>query len=448
MILAADKWDISKIHVFLTCLLISLIPFAVIMISYAIMLWLVSALVLIFFYEKKRITFKFNFAVIINLLLYLVFVVGVFYSENIPSALFDIQLKLSLILFPPIIYLLRNFYKRYFNFVLLAFVIANIFAGFYCLGNAFLNSVSFENSEWMFNSHIPGVYADTNTDAPSYFTYSNLSLFKHPSYFSMYLILCVFIMVYFVNNSLVIIKNQRTSNIIYATATTFLIIMIYLLKSKAAYGTLILFSVIYFIVYAIMNKKKFIGAIVVVALIILGIIGYKQNSRFYYVSSLVKNQGELVDAIQKKEYQFIIDRFGVDRIPIWMLSVEIINEHFLFGVGSGDVSDNLMSKYKKYELHSLVENKYNTHNQYLETFIAVGVIGFLIFMTWLFYPFFLRRNYTRKRFLILIFIGIIIINFMFEAVLNTIAGVIFIAFFYSFLLFVKGRSQGTEKTLL
>ena len=160
----------------------------------------------------------------------------------------------------------------------------------------------------------------------------------------------------------------------------------------------------------------------------------------------MKSKSEFVQAIQKKDYKLLIDTYGIDRIPIWMISSEVIQENLIIGVGSGDVSDALLKKYKIYKLQSLESNKYNTHNQYLETFIAVGLIGFIIFILWLFYPLFLKRNYTKRNFLILIFIGIISINFLFETALNTISGVIFIAFFYSFLLFASNQKMAKDNS--
>jgi len=445
MMFEKNRLNISNINIFSICLLVALIPFATAMLSYAIILWLISSTALLVFQEKKSIHFKFDLGLVYSIALYLIFVIGVFYSQNISSAIFDIQIKLSLLLLPLVIYLLRDFYKKYYNFILLVFVFANVVAGLFCIGTAIFHSASFYNGSLLFNSNVPGVYSDVNTDAPSYFSYTNLSLFRHPSYYSMYLILCVFIIIYFFNNSYYFLKNKKSNYLLYGIMLVFTVILVYLLKSKTAYATLILLSILYFIIYAIIKKKKIISAVIVCLIILLSIIGYKHNSRFYYVNSIINNRHIMVDAIQKKDFQFIIDRFGIDRIPIWILSTEIIKEHFIFGVGSGDVKDNLISKYKKYNLHSLEENKYNTHNQYLETFIAVGIVGFVIFMAWLLYPLFLRKNYNRTRFLILIFSVIIVMNFLFEAVLNTIAGVIFVAFFYSFLLFVSGKIHEIKK---
>jgi hypothetical protein len=419
-------------------MLVAFIPYAVSFLSWILICWLASGIVLIAGDRKIISSFKFNFALVISMMLYLVFVAGVFYSENMHSAVFDIQMKLSLFIIPPFIFLLKDFYKKYFNSILLTFVIANVVAGLICICVAFYHSLSFQNGSLIFDINVPGVYEDTHTEFPTYFAYSDFSVFKHPTYFSMYITLSFFTVIYFLNNAFYFLKNIKRNKLIYIVALTFLVLLIYFLKSKAAYMTLFLFTMIYLIVYVIKKKKFLIGGAVIGCLIVLSIIGFRNNSRFYYVKSAISNIGGLTDAIQRKDFQFIVDRYGVDRIPIWMLSSEIISENFLIGVGSGDVSDNLMIKYKKYNLHYFESNKFNAHNQYFETFVATGIIGFLIFMTWLFYPVFYKRNYNKKRFLILILVGILMINFLFESALNTISGVMFIAFFYSFLLQVPG----------
>jgi len=436
MAFTKPKIDIAFIHVFFTCMLVAFIPYAVSFLSWILICWLSSAIALMIRDRKHMSQVEFDFTLIISLLLYMVFVAGVFYSKNIHSAIFDVQMKLSLFIIPPFIFLLRDFYKKYFNNVLLTFIIANVVAGIICICVAFYNSLSFKNGSIMFDINVPGIYEDTHTEFPTYFAYSDFSVFKHPTYFSMYITLSFFTVIYFLNNSFYFLKNIKTNKLVYFIIMAFLVLLIYFLKSKAAYMTLFLFTMIYLITYVIKKKKWLIGGAVISCLILLSVIGFRNNSRFYYVKSAIANSSDLTDAIQRKDFQFIVDRYGVDRIPIWMLSSEIISENFMIGVGSGDVSDNLMIKYKKYNLHYFESNKFNAHNQYFETFVALGIIGFMVLMIWLFNPVFLKRNYNSKRFLILILVGILMINFLFESVLNTISGVIFIAFFYSFLFHV------------
>jgi O-antigen ligase len=436
MALFRIKADTGHIHIFFTCMLVALIPFARVWISYAVFLWLVSAIVLMIRHKDTIGSFRFDAGLLFSILLYLVFVTGVFYSSNSVAAIFDIQVKLTLLLIPPFIFLLREFYRKYSNIILAVFVLANVFAGLICIGGALYHSIHLQNGSLIFNSTVPGIYEDSNTALPTYFKYVNFSLFKHPAYFSMYLLLCIFILAHFYRNSFYILKSGKKSKILYIILMAYLILIIYLLESKAAYLILFLLSFFYTAVYTISQKKWIFGVVLVVAIVAISIYGYRQNTRFFYINSALKNRTGFMEALEKKDYQVFIDSYGINRVPIWMLSAEIIKEHFWTGVGSGDVKENLMIKYKKYELLSLQESKLNTHNQYLETFVAVGIIGFLIFLSWLLYPLLIRKHYNKKGFLILVLTGILIISYLFEATLNTIAGVIFIAFFYSFLLYV------------
>lgn len=120
------------------------------------------------------------------------------------------------------------------------------------------------------------------------------------------------------------------------------------------------------------------------------------------------------------------------RLLIWQTSAEIIKDNFLFGVGTGDVKDVLMSKYKEKGLTGAYKENLNAHNQFLQTFIALGLPGILLLLASFVFPFILAiktRNYIYLAFLIIVFI-----NFLTESMLETIAGVMFYAFFNSLLI--------------
>jgi O-antigen ligase len=442
MNLSKIKPSVANIHLLFTAILVAMIPFARYMLSWAIVCWLLTGIILMLTNRKEVSKMRLDFGVIIGILLYLSFVAGVFYSENQSKALFDIQVKMSLVIFPPFIYLLRKFYRRNFHFVMIVFVLSNIVAGLICLSLAFSQSFHVSEGIWLFNTSVPGVYNDINTSPPSYFSYSLFSIFQHPAYYSMYLVLCVFYLIYLYRNSVFVIKSAVISKVLYLASIFFLVFIIYLLESKAAYLSLLLLMLIYFVSFMILKKKWLWGVIIILAILAVSIIGFSYNSRFYYIKTALKNNNSFVNAIKDHNYKVLIDTYGIDRIPIWIISTEIIEENFWAGVGSGDVNEVLIKRYKHYQLQTLVNNNYNTHNQYLGTFIAVGLIGFLIMMGWLIYPLFRKRHFSKEGFLISVFIGIVSINFLFESALNTIAGVVFIAFFYSFLLFVPGSETG------
>lgn len=69
--------------------------------------------------------------------------------------------------------------------------------------------------------------------------------------------------------------------------------------------------------------------------------------------------------------------FG-QRLGIWIYSLPVIKENFLFGVGTGDQRDEVRAKIE--EKHSYLHNVSNIHNEYVKNFLQFGLIGFIIFL--------------------------------------------------------------------
>jgi O-antigen ligase len=119
-----------------------------------------------------------------------------------------------------------------------------------------------------------------------------------------------------------------------------------------------------------------------------------------------------------------------ERILIWKSSLEIIRDHLVFGVGTGDVKDELLKKYKEKNQAILLEHRLNTHDQYLETFIALGFTGFLMLLAMLILP--AIRAVKTGQYLYFVFIIVFSFNILVESMLEIQAGVVFYAFFNCF----------------
>ena len=117
------------------------------------------------------------------------------------------------------------------------------------------------------------------------------------------------------------------------------------------------------------------------------------------------------------------------RIAVWKHGLQLISENFIFGVGTGDVKDALKSTYDKQIESQLVEKQLNAHNQYLQSFIALGLPGFIGLISILGLAFLttVKNNFIEGAF----FIILVSFNMLFESMFETQAGVIFIAFFLS-----------------
>ena len=108
--------------------------------------------------------------------------------------------------------------------------------------------------------------------------------------------------------------------------------------------------------------------------------------------------------------------------------ISIIDNHYLFGVGNGDVVDKMVVEYKKHGLDELAEKRINPHNQYLEIFLGTGVIGLASLLLLFIFP--VIRSVKRKNLLFLSFLGIVAFNLFFESVFNSQTGVFYFMFFY------------------
>lgn len=110
----------------------------------------------------------------------------------------------------------------------------------------------------------------------------------------------------------------------------------------------------------------------------------------------------------------------------------ILADHWLFGVGIGDVDSVFQTYYEKSNSKLLPENRLRAHNQFVSAWIALGIAGLVITVLLFVVPIFQKskRDY---------FLGITLIAlavaFGFEDMLETQAGATIFALFYSLAVF-------------
>ncbi|MEA3452719.1 MAG: hypothetical protein U9Q83_12570, partial [Bacteroidota bacterium] len=81
--------------------------------------------------------------------------------------------------------------------------------------------------------------------------------------------------------------------------------------------------------------------------------------------------------------------------------------------------------------------EYNSHNQYLQTFVESGFIGFLLLILIFGGGFIIA--YRRKQMLFSMFLFIVLLNFFFDSMLNGFAGIVFIFYFLNFFIFIQTK---------
>ena len=114
------------------------------------------------------------------------------------------------------------------------------------------------------------------------------------------------------------------------------------------------------------------------------------------------------------------------RLEFWETALHIIKQNIVFGVGTGDVENAFKTQYKKEDTDLQKNWQLRSHNQYMATTVALGVIGFIIFLIHLLTPFFSNKKISL---LFVFFILIELLSFINEDTLETQAGVTFCIFF-------------------
>jgi len=129
----------------------------------------------------------------------------------------------------------------------------------------------------------------------------------------------------------------------------------------------------------------------------------------------------------------------VQRLEYWKAALGIISSNPIIGVGTGDIQDAFDEQYEIMHSHLSDRWRLRAHNQYLTMFAVFGVVGFLLFLFSLIYPY--MKEKKTMNFCYSVFLLIILISMITEDTLETQAGVTFYAFFNSLFLFAENKES-------
>tara|TARA_B100000809_G_scaffold203915_1_gene205151 strand:- start:2607 stop:3887 length:1281 start_codon:yes stop_codon:yes gene_type:complete len=407
----------NKINFYLTSLLAFFVPIQSkllpVLIILLILNWGIN-------YPKIKLSFKNlvkNYALLSLIVLYLFYVIGMLNTENLKFGLRVLETKLSLLVIPLVYSAYIELTKQKIKQYLLLFVYGCLTYALICFcyaTYAFFKPVYTDLYGVMYNLGF------------NYFYYNYLSINFHPSYSAMYSVFALLIITVGIKRKIV------TLNWKIILSVTLLVVFILFLSSKAGWLTIFLLVCYVFVVLILFNKTRqvlyFIAPILVLFVILNIFLAPKYAQR-------IPNVEEVYDAFVGKDKDNKKVETGSSsssaRVFIWKASMELVSENLLKGLGTGDGKDKLIEKYQELGMTNEYKHELNSHNQYLTTSLSLGMIGLIILFFILFYP--LIMSVRNKDILLCGFIFLLIINFMFESVIETRAGIIFFTFFYTLL---------------
>ncbi|MBP1646277.1 MAG: O-antigen ligase family protein [Bacteroidetes bacterium] len=340
-----------------------------------------------------------------KILLFLIFfclhIIGVFYSSNKDSALFDLQIKLPMLILPLIfIFLPKSFITKDKLWQYALSIIAGLtITIFYCFSYGIVRAVS--NSLPI----LPEII------------YTKLSANFHPSYLSLFAAIGL-VLTYKIplKNIFTHIKNTGLiKSIIIVLISIFLI----MLNSRTGFIVMVISYLWILIDMFFVSKRKVltISTALIVSLSLVIVLSTDILSQRY--NNAINNIGQN-DNIMPEQSSMSQRNF------IYSNSLNLISENIVFGVGTGDVKSTFEKLYERENVH--FQSYLNAHNQYLQTTIALGLVGLLILLSLFFFP--MIKMIKEKEFFLLTIFILIGFSFLFESMLERNMGTYFFALIY------------------
>ena len=406
----------SSYHYYFPLIIALLLPFGI---NYApiIALWIIA-----FFSLTTHLKTQINKAfqskwLYVFWAFFFIHAIGYFFSDNKAEALRNIEIKINFLVLPFLIFA-SLFSKKEISKIKNAFVLGCFICLAYCLGRAM----------YLF-------YAENLNS----FSYSDFTFFLHPSYFAMYLLFAILILLLSNKDELTVSKYFIITKIAFIL---FFIVGIIMASSKMGLiALLLIFPITAAMLLFAHGYKKTVLVFVLISIVGMGLAYKLFPTPFerFKVALSVSESTEQID-VSSAESTAV-------RVLIWKQSLDIAKEHVLWGTTPGDVNDELFKSYKEHGLTGALEKKLNTHNQFLQTYIGTGLFGFILLM--ILTVGLSIYSVLQKNYLFLLFCIIIILNFLVESMLQTQAGFTFFVFFSCILIadtFLKSTSTHSSST--
>jgi len=375
-------------------------------------------------WKQKALRFVNSKYAMLWVVFFLYHAISIIYSDNKKEAQFELEKKLGFLVFPLIFSTTDFITGKTARTILKYFIGACVIACLICLGNA--------------------MYFYLQGD-PSYFVYHELGspLGFHAVYFSTFIGFCIFTILYHLLQNYRVMNPQKRLGFI--VLIFFFFVFMILLSSKTIIVTVFLISLGMGIMRFLKRYSKLavIGA-ALLCMVVFAVVVRKTpylNNRF---QEIFKESYSTV--LNKSDYRDFHFTGGTIRVAIWKSVRDVMNEQnaLLFGVGIGDAQKLLTEHYNKIHIYpgdAILGFKgfthYNAHNQYLQFYITLGLVGVILFLIILFYCY---RHALRSRHALLLSLLMLFSAFFFtESALCAHKGVVFFMFFASLFVLQKQK---------
>ncbi len=363
---------------------------------------LLMAIVILINYLRKTITFQLNKFSLLFALFYSAYAIGIIWTENMDQASKYLEYKAVFILFPflfsfrkPTGFTMKPIYWGLILATLLSFAYG-IYIGIPC----YIQHFSF----------------------PYCFLKSHLSPHMHPTYMSVFALLSM-VSAYFLH------KEGSFKRATLFVLIGVLVLYTLLLMSLAGLLSIMLLGTILFLVYL---KNRFSLKVMIcftlVGICLLVVLIFKTpfirddiNETARTTERYFKSEGKFIQQLSESPSS------TETRLVMWSITCEEIAKHPL-GVGTGNVDIYLGNNIRAKGNPTFADQEYNPHNQFLQTQLEIGVFGLIILLLITFGG--VIYSIKKRSLLLIVLFLSLLLNSLFESMLQLQAGIIFYLFFF------------------
>lgn len=361
---------------------------------------------------------------------FLLHVVGLFYSEDVESGRFELEKKLSLVAVPLLAATGLPFENGPFRILKYGFIgscLAVALASLIATMITYLHPLSPVQNFDPFTTEQFHALFPTQSRGWEYFSYIELGRWIdiHPAYFSLYLILSILMI-------LQEIFDQGRAGFFQLFTVILFTFFISLLSSRMAVIAFAV-TVAYIVLHNFQERRKLLRGFAVLSCLLT----------FLSISIWVNPVSRFHVWIEPLTTPLTLDQHSTRwnsmnlRLLEWKASWSAVKAFWPAGVGTGDGQNILQQYYSTYRL-GIFSFPLNSHNQYLQTFIELGLAGIIMLLFCLYLPLYRSFHHNSLHFSFIVLFGLMCLS---ESMLARQKGVVFFALFQSLFLSFNAPSH-------
>lgn len=321
---------------------------------------------------------------------FVIHLAGVFYSEDVAYAWFNIEKKMLFFLLPPALLSCASLRHDQVRALLMAFLISCFAVTVVCIHTA----LALPHGGGGINFDPLNLERYEELNRGSAFWWLQMSYIQlasaidiHPTFLSIYLIFCVLIAIDLSGRP----EARRLSGFrwLVVSIAVYFTLFTFMLSSRMA--TLSFLGILPFALRHAAGNWKWaaVSTLIAITLFIFTIL-VNPVARYRYAQEPTR-----LESYEAGQDSLFAYSMGI-RLSLWRAALEAVRKHPIAGVGTGDVSEAMRGASEELSLGNILGTT-DPHNQYLHTWLGLGLPGLLTLAACLLLP--AWSAYRKKDFL-------------------------------------------------